>query len=86
MKVNPEGFHAEADGAPTDSRHRDCTDVNSLCYNLVAGRDSCSGLVITCRTGFGQWFISMVSINLRIWFYGAEMGEAGDTVEREESQ
>jgi len=28
----------------------------------------------------------MVSINLEIWFYGVEKGDAGETIEREESQ
>jgi len=27
-----------------------------------------------------------VSINLGIWFYGVEMGDAGETIEPEESQ
>jgi hypothetical protein len=27
-----------------------------------------------------------VSINLRIWFQGVEKGDAGETIEREESQ
>jgi hypothetical protein len=30
--------------------------------------------------------VSMVSINLGIWFYGVEMGDAGETIEPEESQ
>ena len=30
--------------------------------------------------------VSMVSINLGIWFYGVELGDAGETIEREESQ
>jgi hypothetical protein len=37
---------------------------------------------------FGRGFslVSMVSINLGIWFYGVEEGDAGETIEREESQ
>jgi hypothetical protein len=37
---------------------------------------------------FGRWFslVSMVSINLGIWFYGVETGDAGETIEPEESQ
>jgi len=27
----------------------------------------------------------MVSINFGIWFYGVEKGDAGETIEREES-
>ena len=52
------------------------------------GRDSCSGLVFACSTVFGQRFslVSMVSINLGNWFYGVEMGDAGETIEPEESQ
>jgi hypothetical protein len=34
----------------------------------------------------GFSLVSMVSINLRIWFYGVEKGDAGETIEREESQ
>jgi hypothetical protein len=34
-------------------------------------------------TGFN--LVSMVSINLRIWFDGVEQGEAGETIEHEES-
>jgi hypothetical protein len=30
--------------------------------------------------------VSVVSINLGIWFYGVEKGDAGETIEREESQ
>jgi hypothetical protein len=30
--------------------------------------------------------VSMVSINLRIWFDGVELVDAGETIEREESQ
>jgi len=30
--------------------------------------------------------VSMVSINLRIWFDGVEQSDAGETIEREESQ
>ena len=30
--------------------------------------------------------VSMVSINLRIWFYGVEQGDAGESIEREERQ
>jgi len=30
--------------------------------------------------------VSMVSINLGIWFYGVETGDAGETIEPEESQ
>jgi hypothetical protein len=38
--------------------------------------------------GFGRRFNleSMVSINVRIWFDGVEQGDAGETIEREESQ
>ena len=35
-------------------------------------------------TGFN--LVSMVSINLRIWFDGVEQRDAGETIEREESQ
>jgi len=50
------------------------------------GRDSCSGLGLPAEQ-FGRWFslVSMVSINLGIWFYGVEMGDAGETIEPEES-
>jgi len=52
------------------------------------GRDSCSGLVFACDTVLGQRFslVSLVSINLEIWFYEVEMGDAGETIEREENQ
>ena len=37
---------------------------------------------------FRSWFslVSMVSINPGIWFDGVEKGDAGETIEREESQ
>ena len=51
------------------------------------GRDSCSGLVFACSTVLvAVNLVSMVSINLRIWFYGVELGDAGESIEREESQ
>jgi hypothetical protein len=51
------------------------------------GRDSCSGLVFACSTVLDRFsLVSMVSVNLRIWFYGVEKGDAGETIEREESQ
>jgi len=43
---------------------------------------------ICLKDNFGWRFslVSMVSINLGIWFYGVEMSDAGETIEREESQ
>ena len=89
MKVDSKGFHAEASQSPTEnSGHRACTDVNSLCYNLVAGQGQLLwvGDCLQNRFWTGFSMVSMVSINLRTWFYGVEMGEAGYTVEPEESQ
>ena len=43
---------------------------------------------VCLHNSFGRQFslVSMVSINLGIWFYGVELGDAGETIEREESQ
>jgi hypothetical protein len=58
-----------------------------LCYNSFTGQGQLPGLVFACSTVLdGFSLVSMVSVNLRIWFYGVEKGDAGETIEREESQ
>ena len=50
------------------------------------GRDSCSGLALpVARFWTAFSLVSMVSINLGIWFYGVETGDAGESIEPEES-
>jgi len=65
-----------------------CTDLNSLCYNSVTGQGQLLWVGVCLRNSFGRRFslVSMVSINLGIWFYGVEMGDVGETIEPEESQ
>ena len=67
---------------------RTCTDLNSLCYNSVTGQGQLLWVGVCLHNSFGRRFslVSMVSINLGIWFYGVEMGDAGETIEPEESQ
>ena len=43
-------------------------------------------LPVTQFLDAGLVLVSMVSINLGIWFDGVEQGDAGKTIEREESQ
>jgi len=42
--------------------------------------------VIRPKIGIVARHMPMVSINLRIWFDGVELGDAGETIEREESK
>jgi hypothetical protein len=67
---------------------RTCTDLNSLCYNSVTGQGQLLWVGVCLHNSFGRRFslVSMVSINLGIWFYGVEMGDAGESIEPEESQ
>jgi hypothetical protein len=61
------------------------TELQDLSHRLKRG----AYLGWAClQNSFGRWFslVSMVSINLGIWFYGVEMGDAGETIEHEESQ
>jgi len=66
---------------------RTCTDLNSLCYNSFTGQGQLLWVRVACSTVFGQRFslVSMVSINLAIRFYGVEIGDAGESIEPEES-
>jgi hypothetical protein len=62
----------------SDSRSCDC----------LGGQEGGLLWVGVClQHGFGRQFsmVSMVSINLRIWFYGVEKGDAGESIEPEES-
>ena len=65
-----------------------CTDLNSVCYNSLSGQGQLLRVGFACRTVLDGWFslMSMVSINLGIWFYGVETGDAGETIAPEESQ
>jgi hypothetical protein len=42
---------------------------------------------VACSTLLDNGFslVSMVSVNLGIWFYGVETGDAGESIEPEES-
>jgi hypothetical protein len=64
-----------------------CTDLNFLCYNSFTGQGQLLWVRVACSTVFGQRFslVSMVSINLGIRFYGVEIGDAGESIEPEES-
>jgi hypothetical protein len=65
---------------------RTCTDLNSLCYNSFSGQGQLLWVGVCLQHSFGRRFdlVSMVSINLGIWFYRVEQGEAGETIEHEE--
>src|ERR1700687_5994845 len=67
---------------------RTCTDLNSLCYNSVTGQGQLLWVGVRLRYSFGRRFclVSMVSINLGIRSYGVETGDAGESIEPEESQ
>jgi hypothetical protein len=54
----------------------------------VTGQGQLLWVGVCLHNSFGRQFslVSMVSINLGIWFYGVEMGDAGETIEPEESQ
>ena len=73
--------------AETPSNLGNCTDLNSLCYNSFAGQGQLLWVRVACSTVFGQRFdlVPMVSINLGIQFYGVETGDAGESIEPEES-
>jgi len=73
--------------AETPSNLGNYTDLNSLCYNSVTGQGQLLWVSVCLHDSFGRRFslVSTVSINLGIWFYGVEMGHAGDTIEPEES-
>ncbi len=64
-----------------------CTDLNFLCYNSFTGQGQLLWVRVACSTVFGQRFslVSMVSINLGIRFDGVETGDAGESIEPEES-
>jgi hypothetical protein len=61
-----------------------CTDLNSLCYNSVTGQGQLLWVGFALAERF--YLVSMVSINLGNWFDQAETGDAGETIEPEESQ
>jgi hypothetical protein len=63
------------------------TDQSTLCYNSFKGQGQLLLVGVWLQHSFGPVsLVSMVSVNLRIWFYGVEEGDAGQTMEREESQ
>jgi hypothetical protein len=65
-----------------------CTDLNSLCYNSFTGQGQLLWVGVCLQHSFGRQFslVSMVSINLGIWFYGVETGDTGESIEPGESQ
>jgi hypothetical protein len=69
--------------AETPNNLGNCTDLNSLCYNSFTGQGQLLWVRVACSSVFGQRFslVSMVSINLGIWFYGVETGDAGESIE-----
>jgi hypothetical protein len=70
--------------AKTPSNLGNCTDLNSLCYNSFTGQGQLLWVGLACITVFGNR-LSIVSINLGIRFYGVETGDAGESIEPEES-
>jgi hypothetical protein len=64
------------------------TDQSTLCYNSLTGQGQLLWVGVCLHHSFGRRFnlVSLVSINLRIWFYGVDQADAGETIEREESQ
>ena len=64
-----------------------CTDLNFLCYDSFTRQGQLLWVGICLKDNFGWRFslASMVSINLGIWFYGVETGDAGESIEPEES-
>jgi hypothetical protein len=72
--------------AETRSNLGNCTDLNSLCYNSFSGQGQLLWAGVCLQHGFGRFsLVSMVSINLGIWFCGVETGDAGESIEPEES-
>jgi hypothetical protein len=63
------------------------TNSNFLCYNSFHGAGTAALGSCCLQHSFGEPFsmVSMVSINLGIWFYGVETGDAGESIEPEES-
>jgi hypothetical protein len=64
------------------------SDLNFLWYDSFTEQGQLLWVGI-CLTDNFEWrfsLVSMVPINLGIWFYGAELSDAGETIEREESQ
>jgi len=53
----------------------------------VTGQGQLLWVGVSLRHLFGRRFslVSMVSINLGIWFYGVETGDTGESIEPEES-
>jgi hypothetical protein len=64
-----------------------CTNSKCLCYNSVTGQGQLLWVGVCLHNGFGRRFslVSMVSIKLGIRFYGVETGDAGESIESEES-
>ena len=58
-----------------------------VCYNSFTGQGQLLWVGVCLLHSFGQRFslVSMVSINLGIRFYGVETGDAGESIEPEES-
>jgi hypothetical protein len=64
-----------------------CTDLNSVCYNSFSGQGQLLWVGVCLQQDFGRIIlVSMVSFNLGIRFYGVETGDAGESIEPEESQ
>jgi hypothetical protein len=63
------------------------TDPNSLCYNSFTGQGQLLWVGVCLQHTFGRRLslVSMVSMNLEIWFYGVETGDTGESIEPEES-
>ena len=63
------------------------TDQSTLCYNSLTGQGQLLWVGVCLQHSFGRQFslVSMVSINLGIWFYGVETGDTGESIEPEES-
>jgi len=58
-----------------------------LCYNSFTGQGQLLWVGVCLQHSLDRFnLVSMVSINLRIWFYWVEQGDASESIEREESQ
>jgi hypothetical protein len=80
----PPAFHRSRPETPSNLGN--CTDLNSLCYNSVTGQGQLLWVGVCLQHDFGRFsLVSMVSINLGIRFYGVETGDAGESIEPEES-
>ena len=80
-------IHEIARGSPATTRSLYRSEFALLQFIHGAGT-AALGWCLPASTVFGPRFslVSMVSINLGIWFYGVGINDAGESIEPEESQ